>query len=124
MIWQVNHLNNTRGYISKSEDIIHFGIADKDIVEKAVIQWQDGTQTTLHNLAINQIHQISPINSDKETGTKIMPQEVLFREVADYATEVLGLACDYSCDDDVVAIWRPIDILGRSGHLEDRHLSL
>ena len=82
-IWQVNHLNNSRGYISKSEDIIHFGIADNDIVEKAVVQWQDGTQTTLHDLEINQIHQISPINSDQVTDTKTIPQEVLFREVAE-----------------------------------------
>jgi len=79
-IWQVNHLNNSRGYLSKSEDIIHFGLGSKEIVDKAIIQWQDGTKTTLYDLAINKVHQISPVNLDKETVDEITAHEVLFKE--------------------------------------------
>lgn len=79
-IWQVNCVSNTRGYMSKSENIVHFGIGDKAKIEKAIIQWQDGTKATLLNLSINQVYEISTSNRDKEIDVDAITKEVLFKE--------------------------------------------
>ncbi len=80
-IWQVYQFSNARGFMSKSESIAHFGVGNKDKVEKVVIQWQDGSKTILHDLAINQLHQISSSNIDKEASSDRPTKKELFREV-------------------------------------------
>ena len=61
-LWQMVELSNGRGYLSKSDDKIHFGVGDENIIEKAVIDWLDGRQTILTNLETNKTHSISPTN--------------------------------------------------------------
>lgn len=80
-IWQTNQLSNARGYMSKSENILHFGVDTTEIIEKVVIEWQDGSTTTLNNLEANQVHRISLADTDKEIWNKPLPANVLFREV-------------------------------------------
>jgi len=82
-IWQMNYISNGRGYMSKSEDIVHFGIGDENIVEKVIIQWQDGSQTTLHNLEINQVHEISISSRNQEIKVPIIAKKVLFKEITE-----------------------------------------
>ena len=79
--WQVNYLSNSRGYMSKSEDIIHFGVGEEAKVEKAIIQWQDGTQSTLQNLEINKLHRISQADIDKEPFSPVPKENPLFEDV-------------------------------------------
>ncbi|MFD1614746.1 VCBS repeat-containing protein [Gelatiniphilus marinus] len=86
-IWQVNHISNARGYMSKSEDVAHFGVGNINSVEKATIQWQDGSQTTLTDLAVNQVHEISKSNLDTNKENFNQNKNLPFKEV----TELLAL---------------------------------
>ena len=87
-VWQINHISNARGYMSKSEDVIHFGIGQENVVEKAIIEWPNGSKTILKDLNANQTHKIRDSgkisNSDSDNSDE---KEVLFKEVA----ESLGL---------------------------------
>lgn len=82
-IWQVNQLSNSRGYMSKSEDIIHFGVGELDNVDKAVINWQNGKSTTLENLAVNQVHEVYSKNFDKNIKAEQSTEKVLFKEIGE-----------------------------------------
>ncbi len=79
-VWQVNQISNARGYMSKSEDVLHFGVGDVNKIEKAIIQWQDGSQTTLNDLAINQVHEISLSNKDDNKISE-SNKKVAFKEI-------------------------------------------
>ncbi len=82
-IWQVNYISNARGYMSKSEDIVHFGVGQRDIVEKAVIEWPNGFKTLLHDLAVNKVHQISSSTQQKDTGLESPKNKALFNDIAE-----------------------------------------
>src|SRR5690606_32067862 len=41
-LWQLVQIANARGFMSKSEDIAHFGVGAASTVEKAVIEWPNG----------------------------------------------------------------------------------
>ncbi|WP_242203089.1 VCBS repeat-containing protein [Aestuariivivens insulae] len=80
-IWQVNQIVNSRGYMSKCEDIAHFGIGDQNTIEKAVIQWPDGSEKTINNLEANKVYQISKDLSENETDKQSAPKTTMFKEV-------------------------------------------
>ena len=80
-LWQVSQLKNSSGYMSKSEDVVHFGIGTIDSIEKVIIRWNDGSETVLQNLAINTEHVINRSNSPKTMQTSPVVQEVLFNEI-------------------------------------------
>jgi hypothetical protein len=105
-LWQVYHVTNTRGFRSKSEDIVHIGIGGETRIDKVDIEWQNGTNTILENVAINQLHivqQSDAKQSEKESGTY---KELLFNEI----TEQIGL-------DHVFHIENDFDDFSREGLL-------
>ncbi len=57
-LWQVVELTNARGYMSKSEDIAHFGLGDYESVEKILVEWTNGKTTQLNSIEANQIIQV------------------------------------------------------------------
>ena len=58
-LWQFQESTNTRGYMSKSEDIVHFGLADVEEVEKAIIIWPDQKRSVLESIKANQLVKVS-----------------------------------------------------------------
>lgn len=83
-LWQLVQLNNARGYMSKSEDIAHFGVGPESVVEKAVIEWPNGLVSTFKNISTNQVlavnqrdAQAKDLAEDRQAGT------VLFKQVSD-----------------------------------------
>lgn len=84
---QVFQVTNARGYMSKCEDIAHFGVGNQKLIEKAVIEWPNGAITTLNDLAVNKEHKLLMDNSEAEIAKDDLPQEKLFNETA----ESLGL---------------------------------
>ncbi|MDO5977640.1 VCBS repeat-containing protein [Flavivirga spongiicola] len=82
-IWQVNQISNARGYMSKSENILHFGVGDVSKIDKAIIQWQDGSQTILNDLDINQVHKVSLSTNDKNNEALESNNERAFKEVTE-----------------------------------------
>lgn len=80
-LWQMNEISNGRGYMSKSEDIVHFGIDQDSIVEKVEITWLDGTSLTLSNLKVNKVHDIK---KPRQTAKAVKPQyadHTIFKEI-------------------------------------------
>ena len=53
--WQMVHLSNARGYMSKSEDVIHFGIADETKVDMVEVIWPDERVSILEEVEPNQV---------------------------------------------------------------------
>lgn len=83
-LWQVVQINNARGYMSKSEDMAHFGVGKASSVEKAVIEWPDGSVNTLENISVNQVLEIN--QSDAQRGAPAPGRPLaaaLFKPVSD-----------------------------------------
>jgi len=85
--WQLGVLSNARGYMSKSEDWIHFGLGEEVFIDSLMVIWPGGSYQTLKKVAANQILIVI-----KEESLVNLPPEIpkipkLFTEV----TEQLGL---------------------------------
>lgn len=82
-LWQIMELTNNRGYMSKSEDIAHFGIGSLTAIEKAVISWPNGKRTVLENLDANKTLEITSEGAETKslTETKINNSQ-LFKDIS------------------------------------------
>lgn len=58
--WQLQELSNARGFLSKSEDVLHFGLGSAQALDSAVVTWQSGEQSLLVNPEINKEWVIKP----------------------------------------------------------------
>lgn len=83
-LWQLVQVSNARGFMSKSEDIVHFGIGEEELVEKVIIEWQNGELSTLENLEANQLLEVkqAELGNGELAGKKSATQQV-FQEVSD-----------------------------------------
>ncbi|MCZ6900822.1 MAG: CRTAC1 family protein [Bacteroidetes bacterium] len=63
-LWQVQELTNVRGYMSKSEDVLHFGLGEENLVEEVMIQWPQGKTYSLKEVPSNQLLWIGPSSAD------------------------------------------------------------
>lgn len=97
---QTYQIANTRGFMSKSEDIAHFGIGGEEKIKKAIIQWPDGKSTVLTDLDVNKVHEISRSKSSakvvqqEETGGKLF-REITKRLKLDNAKHIENSHDDY-----------------------------
>lgn len=80
-VWQVNQLSNARGYMSKSENIVHFGVGDASKIDKAEILWQDGSQTALNDLEVNKVHEVSKTSEDNHSASLSSNKNLTFQDV-------------------------------------------
>jgi hypothetical protein len=62
---QFQEFTTTRGYQSAVEGIIHFGLGKEEKVDRLLIQWLDGRQQEITNIAANQLLEISYENSSQ-----------------------------------------------------------
>ena len=60
--WQ--YLTLTRGFQSSVEPIFHFGVGNKEFIEKVLVRWPDGKEQELVNIASNQKIVIDYQNAD------------------------------------------------------------
>ncbi|MBT6029418.1 MAG: VCBS repeat-containing protein, partial [Crocinitomicaceae bacterium] len=65
---QCNDYAFTRGYQSFVEPVLHFGLGDNEVVDRAVITWLDGQESIIKNPAINQVHEIDRQSIDVNEG--------------------------------------------------------
>ncbi|MEZ4933864.1 MAG: ASPIC/UnbV domain-containing protein [Saprospiraceae bacterium] len=56
---QMQHLTLSRGFQSSVEPVIHFGLGDKNTVDKITVTWPDGKMQVLENIPANQILKIN-----------------------------------------------------------------
>ncbi len=57
-LWQMIELTNARGYMSKSDDLVHFGLGKAGKVEEIRVEWNDGTVSIVNNTNPNQLIRI------------------------------------------------------------------
>lgn len=87
---QIQELTRTRGYLSSSEDKIHFGLGDIDMVDKVTIRWPDNTWDIFENVAADQVHTYSQNNSKYKVKPRVTTTKSLL------ANQSSGLKLDYS----------------------------
>ncbi|MGI9542717.1 MAG: VCBS repeat-containing protein [Cyclobacteriaceae bacterium] len=80
--WQLQELTNVRGYKSKSEDVLHFGLGDHKQVEKVEITWSYGHRLIIENVGANQSLKIDPSMTEGQVAAK-PSKSYLFSEVTD-----------------------------------------
>ncbi|MEO1050317.1 MAG: VCBS repeat-containing protein [Bacteroidota bacterium] len=79
---QMVELTNVRGYMSKSEDVAHFGLGDIKTIEKVEVTWPDGKYWSKENVPANSY--LIPNYAEAGKIPQGKPQKpTLFFEVAD-----------------------------------------
>lgn len=63
---QYQEMYPSKGYLSSVDNILHFGLGKADEVQKVVIQWADGKQSTVENVDANQVLEV---NYSEANGT-------------------------------------------------------
>ncbi len=86
---QVRQLVSTRGYLSTSEPVAHFGFGTVDTIDRLRITWPSGRIQELTDLPTNRRYTITePAGPESETTTASPRTPTLYTEV----TAALGLA--------------------------------
>ncbi len=81
--FQMAHHHTTKGYQSASQNIVHFGLANDNRIDRLVVVWPDGRSQQLYDLEVNKVHKISYKNSVNEPFTyPEKPKSTLFADVA------------------------------------------
>ena len=87
---QVRDLVLTRGYLSTSEPVLHFGLGEDEKVNRLTVEWPSGLVQKFDKLAVNQRHEItenffeSPIPRNGLVQ-KLAPPAPAWRDVTDEA---------------------------------------
>ncbi len=78
---QVYESKRTKGYLSSTEDIAHFGLGDEEKVDEVVVTWLSGKQTTYANVEVNQ----TLVSKEEEAMVKALPVFENFYDTDTYA---------------------------------------
>ncbi|MEM9884623.1 MAG: VCBS repeat-containing protein [Bacteroidota bacterium] len=76
---QSNYLISGRGYLSKTENTLHFGLGATEIVDRVLVSWPDGKQSILTNVAANQTLNIFYDEANAKRVEKSNSQQALFQ---------------------------------------------
>ena len=90
-------LISQRGYLSKSEDVFHFGIGHSKYIDSLEIVWPKGKNQMFYNIGINKVNYLKYDKSFK----KIIPHSSNFKMFIDVSknTEILYKDIDLDFDD-------------------------
>jgi len=66
---QFQELTLTKGYLSSSEPIVHFGVGQQKTIDEITISWPNGKQTILRDLPVNKVHTINIKSAGKAAPT-------------------------------------------------------
>lgn len=78
---QKAYLISGRGYLSKSENTLHFGLDSLKTVNKVVVNWADGKQSALTNVEVNQVLTVDYATA-KPVSKSSAANQALFQEAA------------------------------------------
>jgi len=74
---QFYQMKVTRGYLSSSEPIAHFGLDSIQVIDKVSVKWTDGLVNTLQNVKVNQLLEISYRNAQPIRNSRKKSQFIL-----------------------------------------------
>jgi len=98
---QYYELKTTKGYLSCSESIIHFGLGDINVIDKVSVIWPDDKISTLTNVQANQVLNIKyskakaskPTKKESNTILKVLNVASTYKHSEktfnDYKTQIL-----------------------------------
>ncbi len=66
--WQMHELSNARGYESKSEDILHFGLGPVERIDRLELIWPNGEISIQENVQANQVLKIVQAQGEEVTN--------------------------------------------------------
>ncbi|MEO1050318.1 MAG: VCBS repeat-containing protein [Bacteroidota bacterium] len=84
--WQMQELTNTRGYKSKSEDILHFGLSEEDQIQRLLVTFSNGTQIEKKDIKADQLITLKQVN-----GKLVDQQEPVSNQLFSEATQRVGI---------------------------------
>ncbi len=79
--WQMIELSGSRGYMSQSEIIAHFGVGRENLIDKVVVEWNDGMTEELNSVKPNQKIVVKKSRSQQVAITETKSDQPLFKEV-------------------------------------------
>ncbi len=77
-----------RGYLSKSENFLHFGLAASTNIDSVVIVWTDGKKETVGKQNVNQVINIDYKNAKSVTGANNQNNSTLLEEISAESFEI------------------------------------
>ncbi|MEJ6696224.1 MAG: VCBS repeat-containing protein [Saprospiraceae bacterium] len=84
---QYAQLNTVKGFLSSSENVIHFGLGDNSIIKRVEITWPNNTKTILTDVAANKEHTMSFEESEKNDEVK-QSEKSYFSEIESHVPYV------------------------------------
>jgi enediyne biosynthesis protein E4 len=82
---QVSTLGLSRGYLSSSEPMLHFGVGEDTVIKRLVVTWPSGRVQTWENVAVDQRYLITEPTGPAAPVSKpaeVSPQGASFKEVS------------------------------------------
>lgn len=76
------HLLSSRGYLSKMENTLHFGLGELTTVPTLVVTWPDGKVTRMENVAADQILVVAYADAQMPDAAPDPKQPAIFKNVA------------------------------------------
>lgn len=67
---QVMENNPVRGYLSSTQDIVHFGVGTIQKIDSVTVQWSNELKTVVRNVPVNQL-----LSLDIQQAEKIIPEK-------------------------------------------------
>tara|TARA_B100000767_G_C19775579_1_gene542367 strand:- start:635 stop:3883 length:3249 start_codon:yes stop_codon:yes gene_type:complete len=80
--FQKEKINPYRGYLSSTGTTLHFGLEKKNFIDSLKIYWNDKESSTLYNLSVNELIEISYDTISKQQINKSTPKPQLFKEAS------------------------------------------
>jgi len=74
------YLLSGRGYLSKSENTLHFGLGNMEQIDSLVVTWADNQETLLKTVAINQVLTVEYQTANKRNKTIASKPTPLFED--------------------------------------------
>jgi hypothetical protein len=85
-------MTNVRGYLSSSEPIVQFGLGDINAIDELVIEWWDGSYSSLKNIKPNQNITVDYKKATQAEQKNIAQGDALFDKVP---TDIAHIENDY-----------------------------
>ncbi|HXH20381.1 MAG TPA: VCBS repeat-containing protein, partial [Chitinophagales bacterium] len=89
---QFSELQPVKGFLSQSENILHFGTGENKMVDSLLIKWCDGKIQLLKDVACNQVLKVYHGNARQSRNPPVIPATVFQR--------IHGIGLDYKHQED------------------------
>ncbi len=90
---QVQEVSPMRGYFSRNEEVLHFGVGAAQKIDKIIVRWQDGKGMELKDVSVNQLLTLDHADAKSEIGYPKQHSNSLMKAVD---AQALGVDFEHS----------------------------